>query len=71
MSPWARQAKLGFLLLLCAAFAVALLACTGGRLRGTSNGWTPVIAADGIVYIGTKQGEVKALEDGGFDRVTI
>ena len=67
MSPWSRQAKLGFLVLLCAVFAVALISCAPGGLGEKINGWSPVIVEDGIVYVGTKQGQVKALEDGGFD----
>ena len=40
-NPWL---KLSLLALLAVLFALALTGCTAGRLRGDSNGWSPVSA---------------------------
>ena len=40
-----------------------LAACTGRGIGGTSSGWNALVSDDGMVYVGTKQGEVKALID--------
>ncbi len=69
--PKARQANLGLLLFACVALAVVAAACTGSRLAGANNGWSPAAARDEVVYVGTKQGEVKALEDGGFNEIRV
>jgi len=39
-----RRVNLGLLLLLCLVATVALVACTSGRLRGSSSGWSPAAA---------------------------
>ena len=44
MSPATRLLKSGLLALLLVLFALALTGCTAGRLRGDSNGWSPVSA---------------------------
>ena len=48
-----------------------MAACTGKNLQGSSTGWSPATVSDGVVYIGTKQGEVKALEDGGSNNAQV
>ncbi len=53
------------ILVLFALLVMVLAACTGQDLLGKLDGWSPAAARDGVVYIGTNQGEVKALEDGG------
>ena len=62
--PRTKQATTTLILALGAVLAVVLASCTGGSLRGSSTGWSPAAVSDGVVYIGTKQGEVKAIEDG-------
>ena len=54
-------------LLLLAASLLVLLGCTPGRFSATSNGWSPASGSDGSVYVGSKQGNVRALVDDGFD----
>ena len=45
--------------LLVALFLLpVLVACTGKDIGGTSSGWNALVADEGIVYVGTKQGEV-------------
>ena len=39
-----RQVNLCLLFLLCLVAALALVACTSGRLRGSSSGWSPAAA---------------------------
>ena len=56
--------RLGALLLL-AALALLFTACTGRNLGASDRGWSPVVAAEGMVYVGTIQGQVLALKDGG------
>ena len=63
--PEARRAKLGLVLLGSLAVVLLLSACTGGRLSSSSEGWSPAVSSEGVVYIGTKGGQVKALKDGG------
>lgn len=47
-----------------ALFLVPILAaCTGKGIGGTDSGWNALMSDGGIVYVGTKQGEVKALID--------
>ncbi len=54
--------RLGMLLLL-AALVLLFTGCTGRNLGASDQGWSPVVAADGMVYVGTIQGKVLALED--------
>ena len=56
--------RLGALLLL-AALALIITGCTGRNLGASDEGWSPVVAAEGIVYVGTIQGQVLALKDSG------
>ena len=58
-------------LLLLAASLLVLLGCTPGRFSATSNGWSPASGSDGSVYVGSKQGNVRALVDDGFDGFVI
>jgi len=44
VSPKTRRFKSGLLVLLLVLFALALSGCTSGRLRGDTNGWSPVSA---------------------------
>ena len=67
----AKRAKLGLILLGFLALVLLLSACTGGRLRGSSTGWSPALSSDGVVYVGTKNGQVKALEDAGFEGLRV
>ena len=50
-------------------FALVLLpvlaGCTGRNIGGVDSGWNGLVANEGVVYVGTKQGTVKALTDGG------
>ena len=57
------------LLALCAVFLLPLLAACAGNIRSESDGWNPPASKDGVVYVGTKQGEVKAFIDSGFEGV--
>ncbi len=56
--------RLGALLLL-AALALLITSCTGRNLGASDRGWSPVVAAEGMVYVGTIQGQVLALKDNG------
>jgi outer membrane protein assembly factor BamB len=58
-------------LLGCVALLILLSACTAGRLRGENTGWVPAQSSDGVVYVGTKTGQVKALEDAGFEGLRV
>ncbi len=71
VKPEGKPVNLGKLLLLCVVLALVAAACTPGRLGGSSTGWSPAAVSDGVVYIGTKQGEIKALEDGGFESLKV
>ena len=70
--PWperrsrARWGLRGFYLF---ALVLLLIGCTPGSFNRPSDGWSPPAAIDGAVYVGTKQGEVKALIDRGFEGV--
>ena len=57
------------LLALCAVFVLPLLAACTGNIGGEGTGWNPPASKDGVVYVGTKQGEVKAFIDSGFEGV--
>ena len=47
--------------------AFTMVACTGRDIGGVASGWNAVTAADGVVYVGTKDGRVQALQDGDSD----
>ena len=52
-------------LLLLAALPLLFAACTGRDLGASDEGWSPVVAAEGMVYVGTIKGQVLALKDSG------
>ena len=54
--------RLGPLLLL-AALVLLFTGCTGRNLGASDEGWSPVVAAEGMVYVGTIQGQVLALKE--------
>jgi outer membrane protein assembly factor BamB len=61
----------GRLLILIAIIASAgLISCTP-NLGAATTGWSPVATSEGVVYIGTTQGEIKALVDNGFEGVQV
>ncbi len=57
------------LLALCAVVLLPLLAACTRNIGGDGSGWNPPVSKDGVVYVGTKQGEVKAYIDSGFEGV--
>lgn len=57
------------LLTFSALILLPLLAACSQDLNPQESGWNPPVSKDGVVYIGTKQGEVKALIDNGFEGV--
>lgn len=57
------------LLILMTAMALATGACNPRNLIGWSSGWGATAASDGVVYVGTRQGMILALDsnkDGGL-----
>ena len=52
-------------MVLCALILLPLLAACTGNIGGESDGWNPPVSSDGVVYVGTKDGEVIALIDDG------
>ena len=54
--------RLGALFFL-AALVLLITACSGQHLGASDEGWSPVVAADGMVYVGTIQGQVLALDE--------
>jgi eukaryotic-like serine/threonine-protein kinase len=56
---------------MAALVATLLLTACAPALGAATRGWTPVAAADGVVYVVTRGGEVKALQDSGFDGVGL
>ena len=52
---------------LAAMLTLMLAACTGRDIGGVASGWNAVTADDGVVYVGTKNGQVQALQDGDSD----
>ncbi len=48
----------------------ALVACTP-NLGSSTRGWSPAVAGEGMVYVATQQGQLKALTDGGFGDVRV
>lgn len=71
--PEASHSQIGRLnwrvLALCAAALLPLLAACTGNIGSESTGWNPPASKDGVVYVGTKQGQVKAFIDNGFEGV--
>ena len=53
------------LLILSALVLIPILIGCTGDIGNPSDGWNPPVSSDGVVYIGTKDGEVKAFIDDG------
>jgi outer membrane protein assembly factor BamB len=62
-----RWGLLGMLLIL---LGIALAGCTP-ELGASTTGWSPVAASQGVVYVGTIQGEVQTLVDNGPEGVEL
>ncbi len=52
---------------LIALLALTFSACTGRDIGGVSSGWNALTVSNGVVYVGTKDGWVQALQDGDSD----
>ena len=59
------------LLLVYLVVSISLLGCVGRGLGASIAGWSPVAAQDGVVYVGTPGGEVKALDDRGDNGIGL
>jgi hypothetical protein len=46
-----------------------LSACTGRDIGGVGTGWNPPVSEGEVVYVGTKEGQVKSYIDHGFEGV--
>ena len=57
------------LLVLFTLILLPLLAGCTEDFGNKGNGWNPPVSHDGVVYVGTKDGEVIALIDNGFEGV--
>ena len=57
------------MLALCALFLLPLLAACTRNIGSEGTGWNPPASKDGVVYVGTKEGQVKAYFDNGFEGV--
>ena len=57
------------LLGLCAVVLLLLLAACTRNIGAEGSGWNPPVSKDGVVYVGTHQGEVKAYIDDGSGSV--
>ena len=62
------SARWAILLALAGLFVLASVSCTGD-IGGVTSGWNAPVAANGVVYVGTKDGRVQALIDNGFEGV--
>ena len=63
-----RSRLLAAFLVIVPLSTLILVGCTGGNIIGSAEGWTPVAVADGVVYAGTRDGNVIALDDQALDR---
>ena len=69
-APRSRKSGIDWrLLALCAVVLVPLLAACTRDIGGTGSGWNAPASKDGVVYVGTKEGEVMAFIDNGFEGV--
>ena len=59
------------LFVLCAILLIVATAGCAGNLGGDIKGWFPATVSEGVVYVGTKQGQVVALADNGFGDVSL
>ncbi len=57
------------MLILFALLLLPLAAACQGDIGGRTDGWNPPASKDGVVYVGTKEGQVKAYDDDGFEGV--
>ena len=57
------------MLAICVLILLPILAACTRNIGGETTGWNPPVSNDGVVYVGTKQGEVKAYIDNGFEGV--
>ena len=64
---WPGPAHWALLAVLAALLTLTLAACTGRDIGGVASGWNALTASDGVVYVGTKDGQVQALRDGDSD----
>ena len=62
------RSRLVLLLPSLALLALVLAGCTGRDIIGLAEGWTPVAVADGAVYVGSRSGEVLALNSQALDK---
>ena len=62
MRPGKRPVRPGLIILVAAIVALAGAGCNPGNLIGWQPGWGAAAASDGVVYVGTRQGEVLALK---------
>lgn len=62
--PSNRLANRRLLILFALVLIPILIGCTR-NIGDESDGWNPPVSSDGVVYIGTKDGEVKAFKDDG------
>jgi len=62
--PSRRLVNQRLLILFALALIPILIGCTRD-IGNQSDGWNPPVSSDGVVYIGTKDGEVKAFRDDG------
>jgi len=54
------------LIILLIAFGLVTTGCNAGKNLGSQDrGWSPVVASDGMVYVGSVSGKVLALKDDG------
>lgn len=56
------------LVTLAALLLLAAVSCTGD-IGGVTSGWNAPVTANGVVYVGTKDGRVQELIDNGFEGV--
>ena len=69
ISPaFSRRSFFAALLAVAALSTLILTGCTGRDIIGAAEGWTPVAVADGVVYAGTRDGNVIALDAQEMDR---
>lgn len=59
------------LFLSCVIILIVATAGCARNLGGDIKGWSPATASEGVVYVGTKQGQIKSLSDSGFGDVSL
>lgn len=62
-----RRVRRMLAVMLAAMLVLTLASCTGRDIGGVASGWNAVTADGGVVYVGTKDGWVQALQDGDSD----